>query len=282
MTAPTTSSSLLLIPTILWGPLLCGCTSVPNDSPVIIRAAVIGGMVDTSFWDALTQRFEEQTGYKVEVVATGPKRIIADAFRAGKADIITMHASDTIISLVADGYARNPQPWLKNDLVIVGPPDDPAGVRGLTDAGAALRRIVQRDSRFVVHSSLGAQEVLRELLDSAGVTLDVQRTTILLSDRAREVLPIAARQRAYTLVGRIPFLSGKMPNDGLQLMVRGDEHLRRPYVIAVADPVRFPEARVVAATALAGFVRQEATQAWIAEYGRGLIDSEPLFFRVRL
>ena len=46
-----------------------------------------------------------------------------------------MHASDTIVNLVADGYAVDPQPWLKNDLVIVGPRDDPR-----ISAGARMRR----------------------------------------------------------------------------------------------------------------------------------------------
>lgn len=246
----------------------------------VVRVAVIGGMVETDFWKAVSQRFEKATGHKVEVVARGPKRAIAVPFEEGKADLITMHASDTIINLVADGYALDPQPWMKNDLVIVGPKADPAGIRGMTDAAEAMKKILYSGSPFVVHSSLGAQEVLRDVLETAGLALRPDRTSFVFSDKSRDVLKKAAEEKAYTLVGRIPFLNGKMPNPGLVLMVQGDPRLRRPYVVAVANPSRFPQARVKAATQLAAFLRSEETQQWIAAYGRGQIDEQPLFFRV--
>jgi len=100
---------------------------------VTIRCAVIGGMMDTGFWPELVRRFEASHGHRIEVVAEGPKRVISQAFVAGEADLITMHAGDTIINLVADGYGVDPQPWAKNDLVLVGPANDPASIRGMTD-----------------------------------------------------------------------------------------------------------------------------------------------------
>jgi tungstate transport system substrate-binding protein len=191
-----------------------------------------------------------------------------------------MHASDTIINLVADGYACDPQPWLKNDLVIVGPHDDPAGVRNEKSAAEAFAKIVKTKASFVVHSSLGAQEVMREILDDGEVTLPTEQLTLLFTDRARDVLKIAAEKHAYTLVGRIPFLNGKLPNSGLELMVRGDPRLRRPYIVATADPRRFPQANAEGASALAAFLLKPGTQAWIATFGVSQTDSQPLFFPI--
>jgi tungstate transport system substrate-binding protein len=262
------------------GAALMSCASARAAEPQTVRVAVIGGMVETGFWYAVAERFEQATGHKVEVVASGPKRAIAVPFQEGKADLITMHASDTIINLVADGYAINPQPWLKNDLVLVGPEDDPAGIRGMTDAAAALKKILYKGSPFVVHSSLGAEEVLRDVLESAGLSLRPDTTTFIFSDQSRNVLKTAAEKNAYTLVGRIPFLNGKLPHAGLVLMVQGDPALRRPYLVAVANPARFPGARVAAATQLAEFLRREETQQWVAGFGRGQLDDQPLFFRV--
>jgi tungstate transport system substrate-binding protein len=247
-----------------------------------VRVAVIGGMVDTKFFQAIGRRFEQATGHRVEIVASGPKRVIAEAFTAGQADLITMHASDTIINLVADGYAVDPQPWLKNDLILVGPPSDPAGIKGLTDAAEALKKIKASGSTFVVHASLGAQEVLRDVMADGNVTLDLDRTEVLFTDKARQVLQIAAGKSAYTLVGRIPFLDGKLANEGLVVMVRGDPRLRRPYVVTVANPARFPKAHVEAARQLARFLRDPRTQQWIAQYGRGQLDEQSLFFPVQV
>jgi tungstate transport system substrate-binding protein len=215
------------------------------------------------------------------LIAAGPKDHLDKAFREkGGIDLITMHASDTIINLVADGYADDPQPWMKNDMVIVGPPSDPAHIHDMADAAEALRKIAAAKCPFVVHSSLGAQEVLRELLERNNITLDPAQTTILFLDNQRNVLKIAAAKAAYTLVGRIPFLSGKLPNDGMIVMVRGDERLRRPYVVAVANSARVPDARVAEARRFALYLRQPATQDWIAGFGKGKLDDRPLFFPI--
>jgi tungstate transport system substrate-binding protein len=243
-----------------------------------VRCVVIGGMVETGFWQALSDRFEKSTGIHVSVVASGNKAEIGPVFATGKADLVTMHASDAILNLVADGYATDARPWAKNDMMIVGPPDDPAGIKGMSDVAAALRKIADTKANFVVHSSLGAQEVLRTLLDENGIALDPDHTTVLFSDRSRQVLQIAADRHAYTLVGRIPFLDHKLGGDAMAPMVRGDPRLRRPYLVAVANPNRFPTAHVDAARKLADFLLAPQTQAWIADYGRGRWDDQPLFF----
>jgi tungstate transport system substrate-binding protein len=275
--------SAMALVAVIGGIGLAGCDkSGAQRSPQTIRVAVIGGMVETGFWKALSERFQRASGdrYTVEIVASGPKQVIADAFKRGEADLITMHASDTIINLVADGYAVDPQPWLKNDLVIVGPPDDPAGIRHTPTAAAAFARIVTTKSPFVVHASLGAQEVTRDVLRAYGIEVPSEQLTLLFTDRARDVLKIAAEEHAYTLVGRIPFRNGKLPNEGLELMVQGDPLLRRPYVVATANPARFPAARVEGAKALAAFLRKPGTQEWISTYGVGQLDDQPLFYSI--
>ncbi len=104
--------------------------------------------------------------------------------------------------------------------------------------------------------------------------------SIRLDDKQRQMALLAGKEGAYTLVGRIPFLSGKMPNRDLVIMVQGDPRLRRPYVVVVANPARWPEARSEAAQSFARFLRSGETQAWIAGFGRGQLDAEPLFFPI--
>ncbi len=245
-----------------------------------IRCAVIGGMMDSGLWQAVSERFEKATGQRVVVVAHGQKDRLAQAFLEEDADLVTMHASDAILNLVADGHAVDAQPWARNDLLLVGPPDDPAGIRDLKDGAEALRRIAKAKAPFVLHSSLGAQEVLRTLMGDGEISLDPANTTMLLEPRARDVLQTAWAKKAYTLVGRIPFLDGRMPNPGLQVLARGDARMRRPYLVAVANPKRISASRYAAAKKLAAFLRSPETQAWLAEYGKGKLDAQPLFFPV--
>lgn len=259
-------------------------TTRPADNGRSVRVAVIGGMVETGFWQALAERYRQETGVTVELITAGPKTHLERAFRTPNPgiDLITMHASDTIINLVADGYCTDPQPWMRNDQVIVGPAEDPAKIRGLSDAAEAFRRIAQSKSRFVVHSSIGTQEVLHGILETEKIQLEPGTVTQLFLDNQRNVLQIAAEKRAYTLVGRIPFRSGKLPNSGLELMVAGDVRLRRPYLVAVTNPAKVTDVHIAQARRFAAYLREAGTQAWIGEFGRGKLDDQPLFFPVEV
>src|SRR4051812_25355057 len=78
---------------------------------------------------------------------------------------------------------------------------------------------------------------------------------------------------AKTLSGRIPLLTGRIPNEGLVVMVSGDERLRRPFVVAVANPSKISDARVELARRLAAYLRTPQTQQWIADFGKGRYDA---------
>jgi tungstate transport system substrate-binding protein len=255
-------------------------TQAGHDQQQTIRCAVIGGMMDTDFWPELVDRFEAKTGHRVQVVAEGPKRLIAKSFIAGRADLITMHASDTVINLVADGYGSDPQPWARNDLLLVGPPEDPAGIKGNKDVVQALQRILETNSKLLFHSSLGANEVLADLLAAGNLKPERQQTLAVPFDEGREMLQYASREKAYALVGRIPFLNGKIADGGLVIMVQGDHRMRRPYVVAVAVAKDPSDPRHLAAKQLAAFLRDAETQQWILNFGRGVLDDRPLFFPV--
>lgn len=268
-----------------WIALFCVATSLgpaaaQTSQPQTVRCAVIGGMHDTGLWQAVGERFEQATGHKVEMIARGPKHDIVGSFVAGEADLITMHASDTIVNLVADGYGVDPQPWAKNDLLLVGPPSDPAGIRGEKDAIVALRKIVATKSKLLMHASLGANEVLSDVLAAGKIDVDPAQLLSLPSDKHREMLKKAQESGAYTLVGRIPYLNAKIEKHDMQIMVQGDPRLRRPYLVVVANVENKTDPRHAAAKQLAAFLRSAETQAWLKEFGRGKLDDQPLFFPV--
>jgi tungstate transport system substrate-binding protein len=246
----------------------------PASVPRPVRCAVVGGMVETGMWPELVARWELATGNKVELASVGPKPVVIAAFRAGGIDLIAVHASDAMVNLVADGLAIAPQPWARNDLVIVGPADDPAGIRGNHDAVAAIAKIIGGKHKLLVHASMGADTVLHDLLDAGKLKLPAESIVTFAGDDQHEVLARAAAEHAYTIVGRIPFVDGKLAHHGLELMVRGDPRLRRPYLVELA-PRAAPAARQLAA-----WLRSPDAQQWIAQYGKGRYDDEPLFFPV--
>jgi tungstate transport system substrate-binding protein len=252
-----------------------GASEAPDrPAPTTIRVAVVGGMMETGLWPAVAERYERLTGHKVELAASGPKPQVVAAFRKGGIDLITVHACDAMVNLVADGLARDPQPWARNDLVFVGPAADPAGIRGERDALAALRKIVAARAPLLVHASHGADGVLHDLCEDGKVALDRDATLFFNEDNQHAVLQRAAAAGAYTLIGRIPLVSKKLAAPGMELMVQGDPRLRRPYLVEVAADAS------EAARDLAAFLRQREIQELLATFGKGKYDDQPLFFPV--
>jgi tungstate transport system substrate-binding protein len=254
----------------------CQGTSEAPDrpAPATIRVAVVGGMIETGLWPAVAEHYERLTGHKVELAATGPKPQVVAAFRRGGIDLITVHASDAMVNLVADGLARDPQPWVRNDLVIVGPAADPAGVRGERDAVAALRKIIAAKAPLLVHASHGADGVLHDLCEEGRLALDRDATLFFNGDKQHMVLQRAAAAGAYTMIGRIPLVSKKLAAPGIELMVQGDPRLRRPYLVEVSATAG------AAARDLAAFLRGREVQELLATFGKGKYDGLPLFYPV--
>jgi tungstate transport system substrate-binding protein len=257
----------------------------PPPLPQTIRCAVIGGMVETGFWGELSERYQRHSGHRVDLVAVGPKQVVVEAFRRGGVDLITFHSSDAMINLVADGLAADPQPWARNDFLLVGPAADPAKVRGGSDVVVALRAIIAAKAPILIHASLGADGVLHDALDAGHLQLAEAQLVPFADDSQVSMMAKAAAAGAYALVGRIPFVNGKIPHSGLVSMVEGDPALRRPYLVAVATP-QAPSAsspaQLAAARDLARYLRSAETQAWIAQFGKGRFDARSLFFPVTL
>ena len=55
--------------------LLASCSRKPEATTEnrVVRCAVIGGMTMTGLWPEIARMFEAETGYRVEVVVTGPR-----------------------------------------------------------------------------------------------------------------------------------------------------------------------------------------------------------------
>src|SRR5215472_16759659 len=274
-----------LLPALALAALLAACNQRPAADPPadshVVRCAVIGGMTMTGLWPEIVKMFEAQTGYRCELVATGPRPEISEVFRAGKADLITMHSGDITTDLVADGYGANLRPWTRNELSIVGPTNDPAGIRGFTNGAAALRRIAETKSRFVDFQGVGSRELAHNIWRAAGI--EPKGDWVLKDDTVSkfDILQFARTNNAYVIVGYIPAKLGKMNAAGMEILVQGDPVMRRPFIVMEANPKRFPNANYDGARALADFLLSPKVQTFLAEFGQKTTGRGPLFHPVQ-
>jgi tungstate transport system substrate-binding protein len=249
-------------------------------NPHVVRCAVIGGMTMTGLWQAISKLFEEQTGYRVEVVATGPRPDLDKVMREGKVDLLTMHSGDITTDLVADGYGVNMRPWTRNELCILGPPSDPAHIRGMTNGAAALRKIAEAKARFVDFQGIGSRELVHTLWRLSG--LEPKGDWVIRDDTVSKfnILQFTRTNNAYVVVGYIPAQMGKMPAEGMEILVKGDPIMRRPFIVMETNPKKFPQANFTGARALSNFLLSAKVQNFLLEFGRQTNGPGPLFFPV--
>ena len=234
-------------------------------------------MTTTGLWQEISARFEAVSHRKVELVVTDQRQVVAATLREGRVDLVTMHSGDITTDLVSDGYGINMRPWTRNDLVLVGPSDDPAGIRGLTNGATALRRIADTQSAYVDFAGIGSRELAHNLWKAAGI---VPQGDWVIADRSTsntDALRFAAENRAYIIIGRIPVLSGKVQGDKMDILVQGDPAMRRSFVVMEANPKKFPQTNSAGARALSDYLVSETTQQFIETFGRVNSRGIPLF-----
>jgi tungstate transport system substrate-binding protein len=263
--------------------LLATSCNRKSEAPVddhTVRCAVIGGMTMTGLWQQVAQMFEARTGYRIEVVVTGPRTVLDAAMRAGKVDLLTMHSGDITTDLVADGYGVDMRPWTRNELCIVGPPDDPAHIRGMTNGADALRKIAAAKAHFVDFEDIGSRELVHTLWTLSGVD---PRGDWLLKDETVSrwnILQYARSNDAYVVVGYIPAKTGKMPAAGMEILVKGDPVMRRPFIVMETNPKKFPEANYAGAKALSDFLLSPDVQNFLLQFGTQSNGLGPLFYPI--
>src|SRR5438128_8607899 len=103
---------------------------------------------DSGLFKHILPLFKAKTGIDVRVVAQGTGQAL-DTARRGDADVVFVHARTAEEKFVAEGFGVKRYPVMYNDFVLIGPPNDPAGIKGSTDIVAALKQIMAKQAAFI-------------------------------------------------------------------------------------------------------------------------------------
>jgi tungstate transport system substrate-binding protein len=233
-------------------PLLLALLLAPQKPDVLL--ATTTSTRDAGLLDSLLPLFEAKTGYKVRVVAVGSGQAL-EMGRRGDADVVLTHAPDAERVLMDSGYFINRRIVMHNDFLIVGPVEDPARVRGSTNAMDALRHIANTQGPFVSRGDRSGTHILEQKLWKPH-----GRWYIESGQGMAATLQMADQKHAYTLTDRATYLAWR---DRLQLvpLVEGDTLLFNVYHVM--------EARQggTGARALAEFLVSPSAQAVIGRFG---------------
>jgi len=231
---------------------------------------------DAGLLDSILPDFERASGYTVRVIAVGSGQALAMGKR-GDADVVLSHAPEAERVLVDSGYFVRRRIVMHNEFLIVGPAADPAGLRGMSDPVAAMRRIAEGHGPFVSRGDQSGTHLREQLLwKRAGFSTPPRDGWYIESGQGMgATLQLADEKRGYTLTDRATYLAWR---DKLHVvpMVEGDTSLYNVYHVLELNPKNASRINVAGGRALADFLVAPETQRRIGEFGKGRF-SQSLF-----
>ena len=253
---------------LLAGLLTVGPAVGPSSQSGDVVLATTTSTRDTGLLDSLLPVFERNTGYSVKVIAVGSGQAL-EMGRRGDADVVLSHAPEAEHVLVDSGYFVHRRLVMHNEFLIVGPAGDPAGIRGMTDAAAAFRRLYERQGPFVSRAdNSGTEQRERTLWRNAGLTQPHGRPWYIESGQGMgATLQMASEKRAYTLTDIGTYLAWRAKVE-LVPLVQGDPALYNVYHVMELNPKNAPRINVAGGRAFAEFMVAPQTQALIGEFGK--------------
>jgi tungstate transport system substrate-binding protein len=188
--------------------------------------------------------------------------------KAGKADVILTNSPEAERRLITDGFAVARLPVLRNDYVIVGPANDPAGVKAASSTAQALNAIAAQGAPFVSRGDGSAANIREiELWRAANlnpIRVRGYRRMLMLMPTA---LKFASQSQAYTLCDRATFLSMRQSLK-LEVLHQGDESLQAIYRVITLNPKKNAALANGAGERFARWLVSAEAQKLIAAYGK--------------
>jgi tungstate transport system substrate-binding protein len=221
----------------------------------------------------LVPAFERDSGNRVKPIAVGSGEAIEMGAR-GEADVVLAHSPAAERELMASGRAGRRRTVMHNDYVIVGPPGDPAGVKG-SAAAEALDRIARREATFVSRGDESGTHAFELSLWRRASAEPAGGWYQEAGQGMGATLQIAGDKGGYTISDRGTYLATESARD-LEILVEGGAELLNVYHVIDITERAGERVNAAGARALADWLVSPAAQSRIETFGEAEF-GEPLF-----
>jgi tungstate transport system substrate-binding protein len=221
---------------------------------------------DSGLLDAILPLFEEQFGVTVDVVAVGTGQAL-QLGEDGNADVVLVHARNLEDEFMAAGHGTRREDVMYNDFIILGPADDPAGIRGMTGASEAFAAIAAAEAPFVSRGDDSGTHA-KELAIWAEAGIEPAGDWYNAAGQGMgAVLTIADQEQAYTLSDRATYLARTLEGTELEIMTEGDPLLFNPYGVIAVNPDKGEHIKAELAQQFIDWLISVDAQQLIAQFG---------------
>ncbi len=268
---------LMLLPLVL-----VTCTPA---QPEVLRLATTTSTYDSGLLEVIAPAFELAYNVDLDIVAVGTGQAIALG-EAGDVDVILVHARSHEDAFIQNGFGSERSDVMYNDFILVGPREDPAGIRGMLNAAEALFAVATAEAEFASRGDeSGTHTRERQLWEAIGI--DPTGATdwySALGQGMGATLQFAHERGAYTLSDRGTFLALQAGLSNLEILVGGrsideneDPNLRNPYGVIAVNPAVHPGVASELAQQFVSWITSLEIQAQIGEFGLDTY-GQPLFY----
>jgi tungstate transport system substrate-binding protein len=255
------SRVVALLPALI---LLAGAYGCGGGSDELILATTTSTQ-DSGLLDVLIPQFEDENDYKVKTIAVGSGEALRLASE-GEADVVLAHSPKAEEEFMAAGNGEDRLVVMHNDFVIVGPEDDPAGVKDAATAAEAFKKLAASESIFMSRGDESGTHT-KEL--SLWTAAEIEPGGSWYQETGQGMgatLTVAGEKQGYTLSDRGTYLAQK-DNLDLALLFEGDKALFNQYHVIVVNPEKHSKVNAEGARAFAAFITSPSVQATIGQFG---------------
>ena len=244
-----------------------GSGTITNTTNKTLRLSTTTSVNDAGLLGYLQKTFEADTGYKLEVSSAGTGAAITKG-RGGDADILLVHAKANEEAFIAEGFGEERVPFMFNYFVIIGPANDPAGVKNCTSASEAFKKIAEnKDSKFVSRGDESGTHVAeKNLWTAAGITPTGQDWYNSTGSGMGASITIADQQGAYILTDKATYLAHEARDKFEILLEESDEMINTYSMIAISEN-RFDDTNSAGAAAFIDWMTSKKAADLINAYG---------------
>lgn len=242
----------------------------------VIRLSTTTSVNDSGLLPYLQAEFQADTGYSLEITSAGTGAAIEKG-RTGDADLLLVHAKASEEEFIAEGYGIERIPFMYNYFVIVGPAEDPAGVKNVGEASDAFAPIANGQYAFISRGDdSGTHKAELKIWEAAQITPDPAVDTWYVSAGAGmgAVLNMASEKQAYALTDKATYLSHEL-RDTLEILLEESAQMKNTYAMIAISTDSWSDANIEGANAFIEWMQspkaiQMINSYGVAEYGQQL------------
>jgi len=240
----------------------------PTAKPTMIGGSMILATTtstqDSGLLDVLVPKFKELAGIDVKVIAVGTGAALQMGAK-GDADAVLVHAPSSEKPFVDSGDIIEGKLVMHNDFILVGPPSDPAKVKGMKDLNAAMVAIAAVGPFISRGDASGTNTKELELWKTATIDIKAVKNREETGQGMGATLNVADQKSGYTLTDRATYLSLKK-NLKLVVVFEGAKPLLNIYHVYLVSPTQHPAVKAAQGRAFVAFMVAPETQKLIAEF----------------